>query len=294
MKTIVQILPCHLIKRFPLYFTLPAIMIVMLLSCEEVMDVSFSGDKTKNLVVEGTITTDTMAHKVILSYSGDYFNTAEQDMVSDAEVSISDGDTTFLLQEESPGIYLTDTNVYGITGKTYTLNIKLKDNREFTASEYLRPCANIDSITQSYNYNYFGSGYGYDVLFYAQEPEPIGDCYLFLLYLDNVLYSDTITEVSFVDDEFVNGNYINDLIVYRINEVDIPDSVDVTLEIYSLTRQYYDFMYALMLETVWKGSPWDGPPADLPGNISNGGLGYFRASDIKRKSTIFFPRPRIN
>jgi hypothetical protein len=294
MKTIIQKISCHSMNKLPLYFILPAISVFLLPSCEEVMDVSFSGDKTKNLVVEGTITTDTMAHRVILSYSGDYFNTAEQEMAGDAEVTISDGDTTFLLHEETAGMYFTDTDVYGITGKTYTLNIRLKDSREFTASEYLRPCANIDSVAQSYNYNYLGSGYGYDVLFYAQEPEPIGDCYLFLLYLDNVLYSDTITEVSFVDDEFVNGNYINDLIVYRINEVDIPDSVHVTLEIYSLTRQYYDFMYAVMLETVWKGSPWDGPPADLPGNISNGGLGYFRASDIKRKSATFVPRPRIN
>jgi len=122
----------------------------------------------------------------------------------------------------------------------------------------------LDSIVQSFNYDYYGFGYGYDVLFYAQEPEPIGDCYMFLLYLDNILYTDTITEVSFVDDEFVNGNYISDLLVYRINETDISDSVLVTLEIMSTTRNFYDFMYALMLETIWRGSPWDVPPADLP------------------------------
>lgn len=267
-----------------------------ILSCEETLDISFTGNSDKRLVVEGSITTDTMAHQVILSYSGDFFNTTEQEMATGAEVNITNGVDTFYLNENpaGSGIYLTEPDVYGETDKTYMLNVKLADGKAYSASDYLNPCAYVDSISQSYNYNSLMYGYGYDVMFYAQEPEPANDCYMFLIYLDDVLYSDTITQVSFVDDEYVNGNYISNMAVYHILEEDISDSVYVTLELYSTSREFYDFMYALMLETVWKGSPWDGPPANIPTNISNEGLGYFRASDVKRTSRHFVPKPRVN
>jgi hypothetical protein len=72
------------------------------------------------------------------------------------------------------------------------------------------------------------------------------------------------------------------------------DTSMVTLEMHSVTTGYYDFMTAMMLETVWKGSPWDGPPANVAGNVSNGAKGYFRASDVKRRSRRFKTLPRAN
>jgi hypothetical protein len=216
-------------------------------------------------------------------------------MVTQATVSITDGNTIFPLVEKSAGAYYTDSLVFGEAGKTYTLHIKLADGKEFTAQDQIRPCPGFDSITQSLNYNSYMNGYGYDVLFYGREPQPSGDYYLYLLSINNKLYSDTITEVLFVSDEFVNGNYIMEYPVYRIREKDImPDPVEVTLEMQSVTKQYYEFMSALMVETVWRGSPWDGPPANIPGNISNGANGFFRASDVSRKSRIFIPLPRAN
>jgi hypothetical protein len=267
-----------------------------LLSCEETMDVNLTGDSAKKLVVEGSITTDTMAHKVILSYSNDYYTSTEQEMATGAWVSITNGVDTFLLSEtpSGSGIYYTEPDVYGVPDRTYTLNVMLPDNEEYTASDYLKPCTKLDSIKQTANYDFSNLGYGYDVLYFADEPEPAGDCYLFLLYMNSALYSDTITQVYVVDDEFVNGNYISNLAAYHIYEKDLIDTTYVTLEILSTSRKYYDFMYALWLETVWKGFPWDGPPANIPGNISNGGFGFFRASDVHRASRYFVPTPRIN
>jgi len=268
--------------------------ITALLSCEDIMNVSFSGDSTQILVVEGGITTDTTWHRVKLSYTGDYFDKKEKVAVTGAEVSISDGTQTISLRELVNGEYYTDINVYGEVGKTYTLHVKLLDGREYSASDYLRGCGTIDSISQSVNYNTW-SGYGYDVLFYGREKEPAGDYYMYLLYLNGKLYSDTITEVGFVSDEFINGKYISEFQVYRIREADLLiRPAKVTLEMISISKAYYDFLTALMIETVWRGTPWDGPPANIPGNISNGGKGFFRASAVTRKSNIFFPLHRYN
>ena len=112
---------------------------VIVLSCEEMLDVSFSSSSEIRLVVDGVITTDTTAHQVILSWTGDYFKRDPQNMETGADVSITDGDKTFILTEDidEPGIYRTDSNVYGETGKSYTLNISLNDGTEYSATELL-------------------------------------------------------------------------------------------------------------------------------------------------------------
>jgi len=133
-------------------------------SCEEILSVDLRGNNIKRLTVEGMITTDTTRHRVRLSYTGDYFTQSGAGMVSDAEVTITDGEKTYVLHEEEAGNYYTLPDAFGEVGKTYTLHIKLTDSTEYEASETLRPCVAIDSINQSQNYNSFLSGYGYDAI----------------------------------------------------------------------------------------------------------------------------------
>ncbi|MBN1790612.1 MAG: DUF4249 domain-containing protein [Bacteroidales bacterium] len=268
---------------------------LVVISCEDIMDVSFTNDSGRDLVVEGSITTDVQAHRVTLSFTGDYFQKSLREMATGAEVSISDGDSTFQLHELSDGEYYTEADVQGETGKTYTLNVKLADGKMFTASEKMLPCTDFDSISQSLNHQFYDGDYGYDVLFYGKEPEPLGHSYMYLLYINSILYTDSLSELSFANDDFVNGKYIRDYIVYRIREGDIHPGYDwVTLEMHSISPAYYDYLSAMLLETVWKGSPWDGPPASVNGNINNGAKGYFRASEVKRKSRRFAILPRAN
>jgi hypothetical protein len=280
-----------------LHIFIACLPILFISGCEEIMDLQFEGSKQKTLVVEGQITTDTMAHQVMLSWTGDFFEKPPQNMVTGAILTITDGEKTFDLTETitHPGIYKTDPDVFGELGKTYTLHISLSDGREFSGSEELSACAEIDSIAQSDNYNhgYFGFDYyGYDLLLYAMEPEPAGDYYMYFLYLNDSLCTDSLSKVLFASDEFVNGNYIYGLPTSLIAEEQfIGDSMKVTLEMQSITTAYYDFLSGMLLE-IWRGTPWDGPPANVPGNMNNGARGYFRASDVKRKTRIFYATPR--
>lgn len=274
-------------------FTLGLALTAIFLSCEEVMDIKFTDGPTGNLVVEGMITTEMQSHSVRLTYTADYFYPAEPVNATDAEVTITNGDSIFYLKEVTPGLYITNPDVKGEVGETYTLHISLPDGREFEASSCLKRSAEIDSIGQSSNYASLSGNYGYDVLYYGPEPEPSGDSYFYKLYIDNRLCTDTITEIAFVNDDFVNGSYIFGFSIYRIRETDLYAPLNVTLEMYSITPEYYDYLTALRLETVWKGSPWDGPPANLPGNVSNNGRGYFLAAEVKRAQKIFIPTERI-
>jgi hypothetical protein len=273
------------------------ILILSFYSCEEIMHIEFKSDGKKNLVVEGEITSDTLAHQVILSYTGDYFKKQPRDPAYGAMVTITDGEQEFKLNEIREGIYATSPDVFGIPGKSYTLNVVLQDGREYTGSDQLVYCADFDSIVQTNNYKHFGppgtNNYGYDVLFFGQEPASSVDNYMFLLYLNDTLYTDTIFEAAFVSDEYFNGSYIFELPLFYIPENDFRgDSMKVTLEMHSISKSYYDYLVGLMLETVWRGSPWDGPPANVPSNINNEARGFFRASDIKRKTKYFYSTPR--
>lgn len=271
--------------------------VFLLSGCEEIMDLQFEASNLKTLVVEGQITTDTVAHQVMLSWTGNFFNKPPQDRVTGAILTISDGEKTFGLSETptQPGIYKTDPDVYGEPGKSYTLQIRLPDGREFSGTDELLSCSPVDSIAQSDNYNhgYFGfTYYGYDLLLYAMEPEPIGDHYLYFLYLNDSLATDSLSEVLFASDEFVNGNYIKGLPTHLIGEDQfIGDSMKVTLEMQSITMAYYEFLTGMLLE-IWRGTPWDGPPANVPGNMNNGARGFFRASDARRSTRVFYATPR--
>src|SRR5688572_20527446 len=107
---------------------------------EEIKIEALTGPTSGRLVVEGLITNQRKAHQVKLTR----VNTALPDnpsaVVSGAEVSITDGEVTWILYEqtESSGIYLTDSLVSGKVGKTYTLTIRIADE-VYSASDHMEP-----------------------------------------------------------------------------------------------------------------------------------------------------------
>ena len=255
---------------------------LFLWKCTEDLDVGYIGSSNDRLIVYGKITTDTMRHTVKLSRSLDY-SSSEEKPERNATVTISDGDTIFSLKETSAGTYQTDSTVYGIPGKTYTLSIELENDSVYTATAELLPITGTDSIRVKKEYFSFMDEYYYKVYFFGQEPAGKGDYYLWNLYLNDSLYNDTINETAFESDEWVDGAYIHDFDVYWVEEDAITkDTTDVMLEMYSLTEDYYMFLFELMSETTWRGGPFDPTPANVRTNISNSGLGYFSAHAISR------------
>lgn len=272
--------------------------ILTLAACEEYIDVQFDMDSGSKLVVEGCITTDTTAHTITLSRSGDFFDKGDQIMESGAEITISDGDNVIVYAEVEPGIYQTEPTVFGLIGKNYTMNITLDNGQVYSATETIAELPEIDSVVAipkaGFDQNSGQRTQGYYINYYGLEPKGLGNFYLWNLYMNGKLESDSIQEKVFTDDEFVDGNYIKDFEIFFIKESDLPsDTVEIEIEMFSISREYYDYMIGLFLETIWKGSPWDGPPANAVSNISNGALGYFRASDRKTATTRIIKPPQI-
>lgn len=270
--------------------------ILLLSSCTEPYDTELDSGYVR-LVVQGSITNELKPHQVYLSKSADYFSNEAAPRVTGADVSISDGENTFYLSEISDGIYETDT-IAGEVGKTYTLTITT-EGETYEASCYLNYCPPIDSI----NFGFYDLS-AYDIidssayiLLNAMEPATPDNYYMWNAYRNGVLETDTLNEVYFSDDQFINGYYMYDAEVAWVRKVEVDDTI--TLEMLAITEEYYDYLNQVMTVTEWNMGPFGGPPANPNGNImevnNNGNnnddpLGFFLAYSVFRITDIVPPK----
>lgn len=255
-------------------------------ACTERIDINLNTGENNRLVVEGGITNQSKVHTIKLTRSADYFSQSEAPPELGATVTISDDEQTLTLTDaDNDGSYETIPNVAGIPGKEYTLDIILADGSRHSATTFMKPLVEMDSINYSYEseFNHATASFEfyYKILMYANEPEPAGDYYLWNLYINDTLYTDTLDTKTFQSDELINGNYTYGADLFWLDdEVIKEDGTIVKMSIESISKEQHDFIVAVLLETVFKGSPFDGPPANVPSNISNNALGFFYANPV--------------
>jgi hypothetical protein len=266
---------------------------VILSACSEVIDFDLNDQENSRLVVEGNITDQTKEHTVKLTRTSSYYENEPAPKETGANVTISDGVSLHTLTETSPGIYQTASNYKGEIGKTYTLDITTTNNDFYTASSTLTSVSHIDTILVDLQEGMKGGGGDEDedsefvlaLKHYGPEPATTGNNYMWLVTLNDINKTETVTDITFVTDEFVNGNYIADFNIHEIDVEEVPlvDTLRLNVELHSISREYHDFLLAIFLETEYNGTLFSGPPANIPSNISNGALGFFRASAVYSK-----------
>jgi hypothetical protein len=264
-------------------------------ACTEEIDLKL-GNTSPRLVVEGMVTSDTMFQFVRLSKSGDFFADKEMPGVSGAEVILSDGIGSLKLEETEAGsgFYITPYDYCGVPGRNYTLTIKNVDinndgiSEVYKAESYMHPVSDVDSIKLLYE----DSWDFWKVLLYAEEPPGLmPDYYMFSLFVNDTLFTDQLTEVTIFDDRFIDGSYANGVWVHSFYNDDEKYALNpgdtVTLRMSSIDEVFYKYVIALQGETRTSIPLFSGPPANLPGNISNGALGYFTAFSNSYGQTVF-------
>ncbi len=246
------------------------------------------------MVVEGSVTTDTMAHWVRLSVTSDYFYNQSAPAVTGAEVLIDDGDKIHVLMESDtlPGWYLTSPDYHGVPGRTYTLNIRNVDinqdgaMEEYNATSRMNPVNPIDSIQLEYFNTFFT---GYQVRVWAWDsPDP--DWYVFKVWKNAVLITDTLYELIVQDDQFFNGNYTYGIPSQFLSD-DKPEEVvnvgdTITFEINGITEDYYNYIIEAQSQVFPQTPLFSGPPANIRSNIDNDAIGFFAAYSVNYSSTI--------
>ncbi len=274
------------ISYFIIFLTLIAF------SCTERYEVELDGSNPR-LVVDGSITTDTMAHLVRLSKSAAYFSNRPLDPITGAIVTISDGTNTYVLHEDpnKPGDYYTDPTVYGLPNRTYTLSIKNVDINSdnefeiFTGSSRLNPSNHLDSMQVDFIHKFYQDNY--QIAVYGQDPGETRDIYMYKIKINGKLITDTITEAQIADDEFFNGSYASYQPVYYLtptkNDELLKEGDTIVLEQYGITKAYSDFIMDIVNESHG-ADPFGGQPANISTNIEDKDMsyGFFGAFSVTR------------
>jgi len=262
---------------------------ITMASCTERIDIELDDTYTR-LVVEGEVTTDTIRQKVSLTKTTSYYYSEKAPGISGALVTLSDGDTTYILAETENGVYLSENTFAGIPGKTYKLDIVLSNpiNNEthYSAESMLHPIGTIDSVSVEYVDRWDS----WEVQLWAWDP-PSTDYYKFDIVKNGVLITDTLNEPFVVDDILYNGNFTNGIGVgylwkeYEDEFVNKGDTITCIMSV--ITEEYCKYLWAIQTEAGYRNPLFSGPPANVEGNISNGALGFFIACSKTSKSTIY-------
>lgn len=265
-------------------------MIIFLGACTERIDIDLDSTYTR-CVIYGELTTDTTSHRIFISRTGNYFSNEPAIGISGATVSITDGEITHFLSEDpqQPGTYITQPNVFGIEGKTYTLlveNVDLLGNgvlQNYTASSLLPPVLAPDSIRVIYRSQWRG----WVVQAFASDPADSKDFYMFHTWLNGNLETDSLSTRVIADDLFFNGSYTNGITIkYWEGQNRITPGDTIVSGFCGITEDYYKFVDEVRT-TVRPSSPlFSAPPANPRTNISNNGIGYFTAYSVKRAHFI--------
>lgn len=258
------------------------VLTLLLVSCEEKIDLEVIEAGDPVLVVDGIITSDTTAHVVNLSYSGGFFLDDKTPRASGARVAISDNQgNRFELYETETGKYSTADTVAGKVGVEYTLHIEL-DGQLYQASSLMPRVPEIDSLSYRWD-NYMQS---YRILLYGQEPSGKGDHYMWHLYKNAKKVTQKINQLMVVEDEFLDGNYIGGFEVdYWDMEFNFQPGDTVCVAMHSISPVAFEFIAGVFQEHN-SGQAAMRPPSNIPSNVSNQALGLFHASAVTSKTII--------
>jgi len=159
----------------------------------------------------------------------------------------------------------------------------------YTASTSTPSIGDTVYIGLEYEPDWGEKGY-YIVQCYYWDP-PGANWYMFDIYKNDTLLTDTITEKQVVDDLFYDGGFTNGIGVgyldqSRKDQVLRPGDV-ITFRASSITEGYANFVWEVQEEVSFSTPLFSGPPANVVGNLSDGAIGYFTSYPVLFASTVF-------
>lgn len=262
-----------------------------LFACEKSIVID-SRETTGSVVIEGLITNQVDKQYVKVSRTVSFYESGATPRITNAIVTVADdlgNEMPFIHnptgEEATAGYYYPSGNFVGEIGQTYTLRVTI-GSEVYEAQDELLYVTTIDSLSYRVNEDEKDdpkiAGKYYELLAYMKEPQETTDYYLFKFYRnDSVTYYLKNSDIYFTNDvgitEDIDG--IPSPVYYGANDT-------AKMEIYSLTRNAFLFYNDLFNLINSDGGMISPPPANPRGNVSNGALGFFRASAVNSASTV--------
>jgi hypothetical protein len=287
-------------------------------ACIKQVDVETRNEKPI-LVVEGSITTDTVPYTVTLSYTGPFTGASQipdEAFEENAQVTIEDdqGNSTRLVYRDK-GVYeTTDPNYIGKIGRSYTVLIELNDGKKYISTpEKINPPVPFTNINvrfvQDFNFDHPAylaayvdaadpaneeNYYQWHFYSYARRQTRGVPCGFSCLLYEYCFQKMTDNEIRIFSDAAINGNQILNQFVGR-SYIYAFGRHYFDLRQLSISRSYYQFLERLREQQTRTGGVLDPLPASVKGNVYNAdntsdvALGYFSASSGEHRRLVVVP-----
>lgn len=254
--------------------------IILTTACTKVVDVKLKEAESR-IVIEGLVT-DTLPATVRLTRTVNFYHTGPFPAISGAIVTITDntGIKDSLIEDtNNPGFY--KGTLIGVTGRNYFMRV-VAEGKEYISSCQLPTPPIVDSLRYVYKPANTFQQAGYFPVFYGKDPQDENNFYVINVYRNDTLVIEP-GEIWATDDvgvkEAVNGLEIG--ILFKSQDV-------ARVEMFTITQEVYKYYLGLAMQLQNDGGFFSTPPANAPGNISNGALGVFQASGMK-SATVKMP-----
>jgi len=252
-------------------------------SCVEDFVPDIKESDVRRIVVDALLTTDTTAHCVKLTASAPY-GSKEMPVISGARVTLDDGLSEITLTElKGTGCYYTPDDYAGEVGRTYTLTIDGRDGDEdfhFEAQDRMPPAGVRGDALDYYKmtdslwcFAIWGQDLPGIVSHYAADLRVNGEAHGYGKWI-------TIDGYQMFDGNYLNGGeyfFYTAFDILGTGEETPPlkEGDVVELYTYSMSDFFYDFMTAMMSESIAHMPLFSPQPANLPTNIKGGAAGVF-------------------
>lgn len=268
-----------------IFAQLTVIFLLMMTACVEPVDINDVIDTTEGrVVVEGKITNEAKSHTVRLTRSTVALSNTPPANIVGASVRITDGENEFILTETDPGLYVTDPNVKGQSGKSYTLKVVI-DGEEYVGSDVMpAPISFNDGdkllIFDKYVFGNPTEGFTIEHPLVTYGALVAAKTELQILSKHPQAYNRS----SFYDFPGIDSDGLLPTIADQLKFM-VGDTIQQSK--LTLSEANYKFLRAVLLETKFYGGVLSSVPANVPTNMSNGALGFFSASSaVTRKSLL--------
>ena len=249
--------------------------LIIFASCEKVIDVDLNTSEPA-MVVEGFIYNDSVS-QVHLTRTTSYFSSEEPEIIEDATVWISDGNTSEELEYRGNGYYA-GTSVTGIENRNYRLEIE-HNGTTYNGDSYMPLKSEIISLRYIKDesvsiFNPFGK-IVYTIVCVFRDDPATDNYYMIRFMKDNKMVKDSYYLLT--ENNANNGSISNDNNIITFEESVFFEGGEVDVQLLSIDKRVYMYFTQLNDVLFWKRRVIPPTPYNPESNIDNGALGYFAA-----------------
>lgn len=270
----------EIVNNAPLF--LGALLLVFVPSCSEKIDLELENIDSR-VVIDARITDTPEGNRVLLSQTTGFLAEEPAVGLGGAMVMVSSGKRIWHLKEKNVGEYVMPDDFKGEAENTYTLEVDTGEEIYQSVSE-LKAAVEVDSMLIR-PHPWISDHH--ELVVHFQDPPGQLNFYMWKVYKNGVLLTDSLRKLPFTDSEAFSGRYVRAPVYILQPEDGIPQPGDkIRVEQYRIAEDYFHFLVAARRNQGAAGGPFVGPPSNVPTNIKNGALGFFMTASVTSREMI--------